>query len=377
MKKLNPHIKVAKSLYEQGIKKNGYYEISPERQRILAKFKEAAGKTRLLKLDIPIPNGNKIYAKCEFENPTGSHYDRVYPYLIEILLNTGFLPDKFGLVETSSGNATPAFTRICKALGYDAWAVLPRPEELSNARIKLTVKEGASIVYPDPMIDGYGLPGIAKRMLRLIRESRQWKKPLWSPNHSTVAETIDAILPLAQEIVNEINEVIDYFIAIPGNGTTLYGIGAPLKQLFNHMQIVAVEPYSNPGLFLLKYPHLRDQYVARGELPQVEPTPTKENIHEYKITMPGAGCYGLTEYFPHIRASVQLVDLIRQIDDKSKEWEKPVHGGKSVNDLLFESYGFRVGITSAASLMVALEIAKTVRDKNFVLIFYDLLRERY
>jgi len=213
-------------------------------------------------------------------------------------------------------------------------------------------------------------------MLRLIRESRTWKKRLWSPNHSIVAETVDAIRPMAVEIVDKLDK-IDYFIGIPGNGTTLYGIGAPLKGAFPGMKVVAVEPYSNPGLFLLKYPHMKETYAKRRELPQTEPTPKEENIHDYKIPMPGAGCYGVAEFFPHIKASVALVDAIRQIDDKNKEWEKKVLGGKTVNELLFEAHGINVGITSAASIMVALEIAETVRDKNFVLIFYDRLEGRY
>jgi|GEM_PF-3482428 len=376
MKRIELPLRVAKSLYDYGGRKGKAQAVSSRDQKILNEFKVAAGRTNLLKLDIPVLNGNKIYAKCEFENPTGSHYDRVYPYLIEILLKMGFTQDRFGLVETSSGNATPAFVQLCKALNYDAWAVLPRADELSKTRIAMTAKKGAGIVHPDPRIDGYGLPGIAKRMLRLIRESRTWEKQLWSPNHSIAAETIDAIQPMATEIADKLDK-IDYFIGIPGNGTTLYGVGAPLKAAFPETRIIAVEPYSNPGLFLLKYPKLKEIYIKRGELPQTEPTPNEEDVHEYKIMMPGAGCYGIAELFPHIRASVNLVDSIRQIDDKNKEWEKSIVGGKTANELLFEGHGIRVGITSAASLMVALEIAEKVRDKNFVLIFYDRLEGRY
>ncbi len=93
--------------------------------------------------------------------------------------------------------------------------------------------------------------------------------------------------------------------------------------------------------------------------------------------MPGAGCYGLAEKFPHILASVPLVDGVKQVDDAKGEWEKPLVGGKSANDLLFEAHGIRVGITSAAALMVALEMAERVRGKNFLLVLYDLKEGRY
>lgn len=366
---------VAKRFAEVGRRKNAKRELSAREKRVLSEFREAAGNTKLLKLDLPVPNGNRIYAKCEFENPTGSHYDRVYPHLLEIMLREGFTPDRYNLVETSSGNATLAFVRLCKELGYEPWAVLPRPEELSKTRVDMTRNEGAEIVHPDPQVDGYGLVGVAARMFRLIKESlRSWEKPLWSPNHSVVAETIEAIFPLAREIAREV-ENIDYYVGIPGNGTTLYGIGAPLKGAWPHMKIIAVEPRSNPGFFLLKYPHKKEEYAKKGLLPRLEPT--SGEVHDFRITMPGAGCYGLAEKFPHIRASVPLVDEVRQIEDLDGEWDKPVAGYKSASELLFEAHGIRVGITSAAALMVALEMAEKVGDKNFLLVFYDLKEGRY
>jgi len=376
MKCLSPPKRVAGSLLEQCKARNGERRLTEKEMRLLAQYKESAGRTELLKLDLSIPNKNRIYAKCEFQNPTGSHYDRVYPNLIEILLRTNYTPDRFDLVETSSGNATPAFTRLCKELGYNVWAVLPRPEELSKKRINMSSSAGAKVIHADPQLDGYGLPGVAKRMLRLIRESRNWQKPIWSPNHSIVAETVEAIFPVTAETMTGL-DTVDYYIGVAGNGTTLYGIGAPLKSLIPRMKVIAIEPHSNPGMFLLKYPHMKEHYECTGELPQLDPTPELNEPKDYIITMPGSGCYGLAEYFPHIIASIDLVDGIRQIDDKNREWEKPIRKEKTANDLLFEAHGIRVGITSAASLMVAFEIASKVYDKNIVIVFYDLVKGRY
>ena len=374
MKRLIPAEKKAPGLCDAGRRREFARELTTEEKFIFDGLMAGIRRTNLLKLDIPVPNGNRIFAKCEFEQLTGSHYDRVYPFLVKILLEGGFTPEKYGLVETSSGNASISFARACNAFGYESWAVLPRSEEISAARIKLTSDEGTHIVHPNPLVDGYGLPGIAKRMLRLIRESRDWKKPLWSPDHSRVHDSIESILSLAQEIADELDS-IDFFVGIPGNGTTLYGVGVPLKSAFHGMQVVAVEPYSNPGLFLLMHPEMKNIYMAKGDLPEIAPSP--DSIHEYKIRMPGSGCYGLADIFPHIVASVPFVDSIRQIDDKNAEWEKPMHAGKSVNDLLLEAHGFKVGSTSAASLMVALEIAERVHDKTIVMIFYDKLEGRY
>jgi O-acetylserine dependent cystathionine beta-synthase len=39
----------------------------------------STGSTMMLELkNIGTPNGNRIFAKLEYRNPGGSHYDRVY-----------------------------------------------------------------------------------------------------------------------------------------------------------------------------------------------------------------------------------------------------------------------------------------------------------
>lgn len=64
-------------------------------------------------VDLPVPHGNRILLKLEHlaeTSPTGSFYERVYPWLFLRAEADGFIhPDRTPLVEASVGNAGTAF----------------------------------------------------------------------------------------------------------------------------------------------------------------------------------------------------------------------------------------------------------------------------
>ena len=62
----------------------------PERQELYNRLASTIGKTPLTELhSIEIPNNNKILAKEEYRNPTGSHYDRIILALLQGLERQG------------------------------------------------------------------------------------------------------------------------------------------------------------------------------------------------------------------------------------------------------------------------------------------------
>ncbi len=299
-----------------------------------------------------------------FPKKGGSHYFRVYPYLLELLLRQGITPAEYNLVEVSSGSAGQAFAYAAKAAGFEAHCVFPN--EISEIRRSLAAQEGAIVHLPDPEIDGKGVPAAVNKMTRMLAEKVLNGKKLWTPNHSQVIETSHALSPIASEILNPLCnplcDKIDIFVGVAGNGSSLYSIGATLKVLGAISRIVAIETQESPGLFSLKYP---GRYEAEiGSLPDYTPTSSTS----IKIPMPGSGSYGLD--FPYVRASVDLVDEVRLI--KNGQWKE--------TQLLLRDRdieGLTVGPTSAASLMAALEIAKQVRDQTILVVFYDSAAWRY
>ena len=93
----------------------------------LKKIEEGVGDTELVELsNMDVPNGNRIFAKLEYENPSGNLYDRVYTHLLrDQLLSGKIVPGKTHIVQTTSGNAGTAIARIGTKLGFDVTVVLP------------------------------------------------------------------------------------------------------------------------------------------------------------------------------------------------------------------------------------------------------------
>src|SRR5688572_25094453 len=90
--------------------------MNEHRHELYAELFSKVGNTNLYKIrHIEVPNGNKIFAKEEYQNPTGSHYDRVYPYLLYEAEKRGVIsPSTTTIVENSSGNAGASAAWACR-----------------------------------------------------------------------------------------------------------------------------------------------------------------------------------------------------------------------------------------------------------------------
>ncbi|MFH1256166.1 MAG: pyridoxal-phosphate dependent enzyme [Candidatus Diapherotrites archaeon] len=332
-------------------------KLNSTREKLFKKIISEPGNTPLIELNGVAPNGNRIFVKLEYDNPTGSHYARVYPLLLSALEKTGISPSSHVLVETSSGNATVAFAHYAKILGYKTIAFMPR--ELSRRRLAATRKEGAIVVLSRKG----SLPFVAGARDRLVeallenkmaREKNPGVKKFFSPNHSQVIETLAAIKPLAKEVRDELKAKkvkLDYFLPVAGNGTIAYGVGRPIKKYFPKAKIIAVEPFERPVLYPLVFPGKYEKKF--GERPGLKDFKGKE------FFMPGSGAIGID--FPHLHSAAKITSDIFLV--RKKEW-------KSAQKKLAK-LGFNVGQTSAASFSAAMRLAKKVKKKNLLIIFYD------
>lgn len=355
----------AKSLLKSGRKstkwkpRKGLVRLSKSRQKLFQRLKLISGHTEL-RLIPGLPNGNRLLAKLEFQNkPTGSHYDRVYPHLLEVMERTGVTPEKCILAETSSGNATPAFGYFAGQLGYETVAFLPA--ELSDRRKALTRKQCDRVVIADSKKHGWGVFGAANAMREALLKNREetrrdpTKKMLLSVNHSQVTETLEAIKSLADEAVRELHGTHpDYFLGIAGNGTILHGVGSELKKQFPKMKVIGIEPFERPSIHLLKFPGRYKQDYGR------EP-PTIESMRGKEFFAPGTGALGVD--FPHLQSAVRTCDDVVLV--RRPEMEKAL--------VELQKKGYNVGHTSAMSYAVAKKVARKVHDKSILTIFYDQL----
>ena len=77
------------------------------------------GNTPLVKL------GDKLYAKFEAYNPSGSIKDRMAAYILQKAEENGDLREGCTIVEASSGNTGIAFAMLAAAKGYGCIIVMP------------------------------------------------------------------------------------------------------------------------------------------------------------------------------------------------------------------------------------------------------------
>ena len=195
--------------------------MNSQREQAYERLEKQIGRTPLYVFSLP--NGHKAYAKAEFMNPTGSHYDRVYIKLLKELENDGRItPGETPLIETTSGNAGSAFAWLCNELGYDCTVIIPGG--LPKARVDDIRKYGAKIRFSDK--DKY-VRGAAEELKRVLTQENKERKAkglpkFWSPNHSQDMRSADALESIANEALDELKEQsvnLDYFIAAIGNGS--------------------------------------------------------------------------------------------------------------------------------------------------------------
>jgi len=359
---------LAKSILESGKEplswkpEKGLVKLSSEREKQFAELMKISGNTSLKELPT-LPNGNKLFVKMEFENkPTGSHYDRVYPYLLKCIEQIGITPVKFILIENSSGNATPAFGFYARKLGYQTIAFLPA--ELTKARQKLTVEQCDEVVIANEEKHGWGVYGAANAMIEAImknKEERQQNlatKRLYCVNHSQVTESLDAIKSMADEIVTQLKATQpDYFLGIAGNGTILYGVGKELKKYYPNLKVIGIESFERPVLYLMKYPGKYEKEFRHKPI-------SIEEMKGKDFFAPGTGALGVD--FPHLRSAINLVEDIILV--KRDETESAIRELKQK--------GYQVGHTSAMSYVAAKKVSEKNQGKTIVAIFYDKL-DRY
>src|SRR3989337_2374295 len=159
---------------------------------------DAIGNTPLVEISRLNPNKNvKIYAKLEGANPTGSVKDRIAKYMIENAESEGILSKDKILLEPTSGNTGISLGMIAR---IKAIRLAKKMAEENNSYI---------------MLDQYS-----------------------NQNNPGAHYYTTAV-----EILKDVQEPIDYFVAGLGTGGTLMGAGRRLKETNPGNTIIAVQPY--------------------------------------------------------------------------------------------------------------------------------------
>lgn len=194
------------------------------------------GNTPLIKIS------DKIYAKAELFNPTGSIKDRPASYIINDAEKRGILKKGDTIIEATSGNMGVSFAWLAAERGYRC--VIVMPSNMSEERKKTMSFYGAELIeVPAGEFD----TAIELRD-RLSRENgwfncNQFDNQLNVESHKKTTAT---------EILKDVGydsdnyKVIEAFVTGTGTGGTLMGAGVEVKKYVPFTKIIAVEPDESP-----------------------------------------------------------------------------------------------------------------------------------
>ncbi|MED1088854.1 cysteine synthase A [Bacillus paramycoides] len=296
--------------------------------RVAQSVSELIGKTPIVKLNRIVESDSAdVYLKLEFMNPGSSVKDRIALAMIEDAEKKGLLKQGDTIIEPTSGNTGIGLAMVAAAKGYKA--ILVMPETMSIERRNLLRAYGAELVLtPGPE----GMGGAIRKATELAKEHGYFIPQQFQNQANPEIHR----LTTGPEIVEQMGDQLDAFIAGIGTGGTITGAGEVLKEAYNDIKIYAVEPADSP--------------VLSGGKPG-----------PHKIQGIGAG-------FVPETLDVEVYDEIIQVKtEQAFEYARRVA----------KEEGILVGISSGAVIYAATEVAKKLGKGKKVLVIIPSNGERY
>lgn len=284
---------------------------------------EMIGNTPLISLSGFATN---LYGKCEFLNPSHSIKDRAAYAMLKKALDENIINKDTVIIECTSGNMGISLAMICASLNLKFIAVMP--ESMSLERRKMILLFGATLELTPA---SEGMKGAHNKALELRDKIDNSFIPSQFENMANKNAHRNGT---ALEILRDLDNKIDIFVAGFGTGGTISGVGEVLKEKLPSVKIVAVEPEASPLLSQNKAGPHKIQGIGANFLPAIL---NKDVIDEIKTV-----------------SNENAIDTARKLARN----------------------GIMVGISSGANVFVASEIARQNPDKIVVTMLNDTA-ERY
>jgi cysteine synthase B len=211
---------------------------------------DLVGSTPLVELARLAPEGTRLYAKLEGQNPTGSIKDRVAKAMIEAAEAAGELAPGRELLEPTSGNTGISLALIARLKGYRLTCVMP--ENATEERRRLLRLYGVEII-DSPAAEGSN--GAVRVALELAQQEPRYYMPFQYANDANPRAHYEGT---GREIAQALDRV-DCVVAGLGTGGTLMGAGERLREQFPDVIVAAAEPL--PGDPVMGLRSLEDGYV--------------------------------------------------------------------------------------------------------------------
>ena len=287
------------------------------------------GQTPIVRLNrIVQPGSAEVWAKLESFNPGGSVKDRIALSMVKAAEKDGRLKPGGTIVEPTSGNTGIGLAMVSAAKGYRL--ILCMPETMSLERRALLKAYGAELVLTP---GSEGMRGAIKKAQEILSGHPDYFMPQQFAN---AANPEIHRLTTAQEILEQMDNDLDAFVAGVGTGGTITGVGQVLKQQLPHVKVFAIEPANSPVLSGGEPGSHRIQGIGAGFVPQVLDT--------------------------------SIYDQVIKVADTD---------ALATARMLAREEGILVGISSGAAAFAALQVAKKLGEGKKVVVVLPDTGERY
>ena len=264
----------------------------------------------------------RLFAKYERNNPTGSIKDRIAKEILLNALERKEINQDTVIVEPTSGNTGIGLCAVAASLGLKA--VIFMPSSMSVERRKMMTAFGAEIVLTDAKA---GMPGAIAAAKEFASKTPNSYIPGQFDN---LDNSLAHYKTTGPEIYRDLDGNVDVFLAGFGTGGTITGTSRYLKEQKKDILTIGIEPEESPVISKgVKGPH--------------------------KIQGIGAG------FKPAVLDLTYVDKVVTVSSEKAYEFAR----------LLARKEGLFCGISSGANVYEAVEIAKTMEDKNIVTVLPD------
>jgi cysteine synthase A len=305
--------------------------------RTVGSILELIGNTPIKSLDaICEGSGVHLWAKLEYLNPSGSLKDRIALEMINAAERKGDLKKEYTIIESSSGNTAIALSFVGGLKGYKR--IIFMPAIMANEKVETIKRYGAEIrlVQAEDNIRATSIHGSFVEVPgRIMCKEMEEKTPgVWWARQFSNPANYAAHMKLGREILEQVGDNIDAFVASVGTGGTLFGVGKVLKERIPNVRLIAVEPADCP-------------YVT---------------LNNFKV-IPGVTGGILQEILES-----HIVDEVVTVTDRD---------AVAMHNRLIEEEGLFVGVSAGANVLAAMNIAKELGKGSRVVTVLPDRGDRY
>ena len=196
---------------------------------------DSIGNTSLVRLRAL---GTQVFAKLEWENPTGSMKDRMALAVISKAEADGRLKPGDTVIEYTGGSTGTSLAFVCAAKGYRIRIVTS--DAFSQEKRDHMAALGAELVLV-PSEGGLTTKKLILDMIEKARELSLEPNTYWTDQLNN-RDSIAGYHSMAEEILEQMEGRVDAFVHSVGTFASLCGVSEVLKRHNPNVRIIAVEP---------------------------------------------------------------------------------------------------------------------------------------